>query len=116
VLVVDDEPMVRAALERSLGRDHEVRASPSAREALALIEGGARFDRILCDVNMPGMDGFAFRDQLAERAPHVAGSIVFMTGGVLDPARRAYLAAHALVCLEKPLDPKLLASVLDAQP
>ncbi|MFT3914031.1 MAG: ATP-binding protein [Anaeromyxobacteraceae bacterium] len=114
VLIVDDEPMVRSALERSLGRDHEVRAAPGAREALALLDGGAQFDRILCDVNMPGMDGFAFRDAVAEHAPEMADLIVFMTGAVLDPARRAYLSAHALVCLEKPLDPKQLASVLDA--
>jgi len=116
LLVVDDEPGVRAALERSLGREHEVVSAESGRAALARLAAGERFDRILCDLSMPEMGGIAFHRLVAGLDPATAASIVFMTGGVLSDASRGYLAAQAAVCLEKPLDPEALGNVLDACP
>jgi two-component system response regulator MprA len=57
VLVVDDEPSVRSALERALTLDHyEVRAAEDGRAALDhLVEH--RVDAIVLDVAMPGVDG-----------------------------------------------------------
>src|SRR5918999_1066291 len=57
VLVVDDEPSVRGALERALGLDHyEVRVAEDGNAALDhLVEH--RVDAIVLDVAMPGVDG-----------------------------------------------------------
>jgi len=57
VLVVDDEPAVRQALERALAADHhEVRTAADGRAALDhLVEHAV--DAVVLDVAMPGVDG-----------------------------------------------------------
>ena len=69
ILVVDDEPIVCFSLERLLSSEGEVVAATSAKEALARIEAGERFDVILCDLMMPEMDGQAMHAALAKIAP-----------------------------------------------
>jgi two-component system OmpR family response regulator len=57
VLVVDDEPAVRHALERALAADdHDVRTAADGRDALDhLVEHVV--DAVVLDVAMPGVDG-----------------------------------------------------------
>jgi sigma-B regulation protein RsbU (phosphoserine phosphatase) len=57
VLVVDDEEMNRDGLARRLQRhDYDVVVAGSGREAIELL-GGRRFDLVLLDIMMPGMNG-----------------------------------------------------------
>ncbi|MBJ7471300.1 MAG: response regulator transcription factor [Solirubrobacteraceae bacterium] len=57
VLVVDDEPNVRAAVERALRLEgHEVQVAADGQAALDLL-AETRFDLILLDVAMPRVDG-----------------------------------------------------------
>lgn len=59
--MVDDEPSVGNAVKLLLKFDgHEVEATRSGKEALALFKPG-RFDLVFTDFTMPGMNG----DQLA---------------------------------------------------
>jgi two-component system, OmpR family, response regulator MprA len=57
VLVVDDEPAVREALERVLRRDgYDVDLAPDGREAIRR-QAAAPADAVLLDVLMPAIDG-----------------------------------------------------------
>ena len=57
VLVVDDEPAVRAALERALRIErYDVRLAGDGTEALALLAERSP-DAIVLDVAMPDVDG-----------------------------------------------------------
>src|SRR6478672_1964914 len=57
LLIVDDEELNREGLARRLRRhDYEVVAAKSGREAIELL-GGRRFDLVLLDIMMPGMNG-----------------------------------------------------------
>src|ERR687894_2928844 len=57
VLVVDDEPAVRGALERALRLEaYEVELAADGREALDRIAAGP-LDAVVLDVAMPGVDG-----------------------------------------------------------
>jgi two-component system response regulator MprA len=57
VLVVDDEPALRAALERALRLEgHDVALAVDGLDALEALEA-ARPDAIVLDVSMPGIDG-----------------------------------------------------------
>src|SRR5215213_3159572 len=57
ILIVDDEELNRDGLARRLQRhDYEVAAAKNGREAIELL-GGRRFDLVLLDVMMPGMNG-----------------------------------------------------------
>jgi two-component system response regulator MprA len=57
VLVVDDEPALRSALERALRLDgHEVALARDGQDALDEVAAG-RPDAVVLDVAMPGLDG-----------------------------------------------------------
>src|SRR5580704_11968655 len=58
-LLIDDAPFFRNMLAPILkAAGYRVTAVPSAREGLAEVQSGQRFDVIITDVDMPGMDGF----------------------------------------------------------
>jgi DNA-binding response OmpR family regulator len=57
VLIVDDEPAVRAALDRALRLDgYEITLAADGREALDRL-ADTRHDAVVLDVAMPGIDG-----------------------------------------------------------
>ena len=58
VLVVDDEPSARVTAEVLLGTEgYQLRFASSGAEALRRLESEP-IDLVVCDVTMPGMDGF----------------------------------------------------------
>lgn len=101
VLVVDDDAMVRTALARvihHLGAACDLVADGS--EAIAAAATG-RYDLILMDVNMPGLDGPAAARAILAATPGV--QIIGMTGGV-DAARRDECARSGMsLLLDKPV-------------
>jgi PAS domain S-box-containing protein len=110
VLVVDDEPRVREALGRALGRDYLVTLADSGREALDMLSDPARgpYDVILCDLMMADVSGMDLYAETLRVQPAAGGRFVFMTGGAFSPKARAFLESVDRPCLEKPLDlPKL---------
>ena len=67
ILAIDDEPTILSLLATILKKDgHEVTAVESADRALEL--NLSRFDLMLCDVMMPGTDGFAFVSVVRDRS------------------------------------------------
>src|SRR5215212_3841509 len=66
VLIVDDEPAVRAALDRALRLDgYEIELAADGREALDRL-ADARQDAVVLDVAMPGIDGLEVCRRLRE--------------------------------------------------
>jgi PAS domain S-box-containing protein len=104
VLVIDDEATVARAIARCLGREHEVRASRHAAEALGWLRAGEDFDLILCDLMMPEMTGMELYAALETDAPAVLDRIVFLTGGAFTPAARDFLDGIPNVRVEKPFE------------
>ncbi|HEX4890779.1 MAG TPA: chemotaxis protein CheW, partial [Alphaproteobacteria bacterium] len=78
VLLIDDSPFFRNMLAPVLGTaGYKVTAVENADQALALREGGALFDVIVSDIQMPGMSGFELAslikaDQRWQKTPIVA--------------------------------------------
>jgi CheY-like chemotaxis protein len=118
ILVVDDEPYVTRALQRSLSPEHEVVTVNGARAALKLLDQGSRYDLILCDVMMPGMTGMDLYMELCRTAPDQAQRIVFMTGGAFTPRALSFLQEVPNPKLSKPLDLRQLRALVgrSAQP
>jgi PAS domain S-box-containing protein len=111
VLVVDDEPAIGSALRRVL-RDHEVTVVTMAKQALALLDTGKRFDVVLSDLMMPEMSGMDFFDEVARRFPDVAGRVVFVSGGAFTPAAKAFLDRVANERIGKPFDPQNIRAIV----
>lgn len=112
LLVIDDDAMILKSVARVLKADHEVTCLSSAAVALRQLEGGARFDLVLCDLMMPDMTGMEFHDALQRVAPELMGSVVYMTGGAFVPAVREFLDRVPNQRVEKPFDPQGLRVLL----
>jgi CheY-like chemotaxis protein len=112
VLVIDDDALVGAALARAIGGQADVQVLTDAREAVARLATGERWDVILCDLLMPGMSGMDVYAEALRGAPDAIPSIVFMTGGASTPRARAFLDGVANPCLEKPIDLASLRRVI----
>jgi signal transduction histidine kinase/CheY-like chemotaxis protein len=113
LLVVDDEPLVATAVKRALARHHDVEIAGSAADALERIRRGERFDRILCDLMMPGMGGAEFHAELSRLDGQLADRVTFMTGGAFTESAREFLERSRQPWLEKPLDLQQLRRIVD---
>jgi two-component system NtrC family sensor kinase len=102
VLVVEDEPTVARLIADVLqdeGLDVEVLLD--GREGLKRI-AERRFDLVICDMRMPGLDGQQFYRQLAKSGSTLQHSFLFVTGDVIAPATQAFLEQNRLPHLAKP--------------
>jgi signal transduction histidine kinase len=102
ILAVDDEPTLCVVIGKILGADHDVTTVTSAKEALRLLDDGARFDLILCDLMMPEMTGMDLYARLQQSAPDQVEKMVFMTGGAFTENTQAFLAQLTNEAIEKP--------------
>src|SRR3954447_24190019 len=82
ILVIDDEPVIQRLIARTLANCEVVGVS-DARVALERIVAGERFRLVLCDLNMPGMNGMQFHRELSWREPEMARRVLFVSGGGL---------------------------------
>ncbi|HBG07184.1 MAG TPA: diguanylate cyclase response regulator [Geobacter sp.] len=85
VLVIDDSPAIREQVVRTLS---EVGLFDRYKEAKDGLEGfkiliDSKADLVICDVDMPRMDGFKFL-QLVESRPELQGVPIIMLTGMMD--------------------------------
>ena len=111
--MVDDEAAIRTALQRLLGREHEVVTAASGEEARALLEQDRAFDLILCDLMMPEMSGMELHAWLATHRPG-ARPRRWCSSPAAPSRRRAseYLAGVGNLRIEKPFDAADLAKLV----
>ncbi|MGH7860032.1 MAG: PAS domain-containing hybrid sensor histidine kinase/response regulator, partial [Candidatus Binatia bacterium] len=112
ILVVDDEPLVRAAVASSLRIEYEVVEAASGRQALEILKENPEFEAILCDLMMAETSGMELHDILRGKTPELAKRIVFMTGGAFTRSAEGFLARVTNPCLEKPFTGPELLSVI----
>ncbi|MFI6031229.1 response regulator transcription factor [Amycolatopsis magusensis] len=86
VLVVDDEPGVRKALQRGLRAEGmEVLAAADGPSALKLAETGA-FDVVLLDIMLPGLSGYRVLQALRAQGVQTPVLLVSAKDGEVDQA------------------------------
>ncbi|HEX9418739.1 MAG TPA: response regulator, partial [Methylomirabilota bacterium] len=111
VLLVDDEPKVLATLTELLQSvGHTVTSSQSGAAGLAAYAPG-RFEVVLTNLGMAGMNGWEFAERLRGVDPKVA--ILFITGWGLreeDQGRLDKLKVRR--CLFKPVRPSDLDAAI----
>ena len=114
VLLVDDDPLVRTALCRALGREHVVEPVASGREALVRLREDPRWDVIVCDLLMPDLTGPQLHAALRRERPDLADRMVFVTGGAFTDETSAFLAAINNPVFHKPFRIRVLRDVIAA--
>jgi PAS domain S-box-containing protein len=114
VLVVDDEPdalnLIRVILESRGARVTAVANAAAAWDALA----GSWPDLMLCDIGMPGEDGYSLirRVRDAEAARGVSTPAVALTAYVGESDRALAIEAGFDLHVAKPIDPAALVSII----
>ena len=112
VLVVDDDPRVRALLHAALtGAGYAVLSAANGVQALSLLAGDAAgpLHAVLLDLDMPAMGGVDFATAYRQRpGPHAP--LVVLSGAVDAPERARAAGADAV--LAKPFSVRELLSLL----
>jgi CheY-like chemotaxis protein len=109
ILVVDDEPGVRALLDKVLTQNsYTVETITDGRILMDKLASGAKYDVILLDIRMPGMSGIELYNHILKNAPVLKGKIIIVTGDVMGQDIKDFLTKNNLPYLVKPFDIKLL--------
>jgi DNA-binding response OmpR family regulator len=112
VLVVDDDPGIRQLLRLYLERDgHRVTEASDGRAALQLAET-ARFDLVLLDIMLPGIDGLEVCRRMRETTDT---PIVLLTARSGDTDKVIGLDLGADDYVVKPFSPRELMARVRAQ-
>jgi CheY-like chemotaxis protein len=102
ILVIDDEPSLVRALARLLRRDgYIVGTAGNGVCALAQLQA-LDYDVILCDLQMPELDGPRFYAILACRYPALSLRVIFLTGESSSAPSMAFLRQCGRPWLRKP--------------
>ena len=102
ILLVDDEPSLRAVVGRLLKQaGYDVLEAGDADHAVEVFGRSRRIDILLTDVTMPGRNGRQLADELTSSNPSLR--VIFMSGHYQDPVLEARVASDTVAFIEKPL-------------
>lgn len=102
ILLIDDNIFIQEIIADFLRNNgYPVDAAANGMQALNMLQG-KKYDLIVCDIKMPGMDGFEFKTQVPvdKQAP-----IIFISAGSKDHdfiKKLDELKAIGHIVLEKP--------------
>jgi len=110
ILVVDDSVNVRRYLASMLERnDYQVEQAKDGREAVDKLVNGLEVAAVICDVEMPRLDGYGVLTEVRSHAKFAKLPIAMLTSRNNDKHRKLAMKLGASEYLSKPLDePKLL--------
>jgi DNA-binding NtrC family response regulator len=110
ILVVDDEEIVRESLSGWLEKDgYDVACAPDGRFAVDRMKG-ERWNVVLVDLKMPGMDGLQVLEEARRLQPEAA--VILMTAYATVDTAVAAMKLGAFDYLVKPFDPEELSILM----
>ena len=112
VLVVDDEPPIRALVAKIVERaGYHVEVARDGSEAIEKLESG-QFAVVVLDLMMPNVDGYALIDYLKARSGERPAIIVVSAGDSAMLRRLDGAVVHSV--LRKPFDIDVLGDLIAA--
>ena len=114
VLIIDDEPSIRAALRRFFTRRgwHVDEAEDGSEGLMTLLASRFDYTAVISDLKMPGCSGVELHDHVAAIAPELLDRIVFSTGDVASRDAAAFVQRTRCKVLQKPFELRTLEATL----
>lgn len=113
ILVVDDDEMVRIALEELLlSKGYRPKVVPGGQEALDELDKGD-FDLVVLDIIMPGMDGYEVCREIRKEQRWSKLPVIMLTALSGEKEREKGRQAGADMFLPKPISPQKLLSLIE---
>jgi PAS domain S-box-containing protein len=113
ILVVDDETSLRNLLFETLTEGgFLVEVASTGEQAIEIIET-RKFDAVISDIKMPGIDGKQLYQYIQKHHPEITEKIIFITGDILNKETQLFIHAANNKFIEKPFDIDVLLSMLN---
>lgn len=112
ILIVDDEQSILLSLSHALRTDGvEVVACDEIEEAEEAL-GNSRFDLVIADIRMSGVNGIEGLELLSYIKQHYATEVIIMTGYGSEEIETEAYRRGALHYFMKPIDIKALMNIV----
>jgi signal transduction histidine kinase/CheY-like chemotaxis protein len=113
VLVVDDETAIADAICEFLDLQHiTTDKANDGHEALVLL-GRNRYDAIISDIRMPGMDGPQLYEKAVAINPAYRARFLFMSGDLVRESTQSFVSSLNCPCMAKPFALQVLYQHLE---
>ncbi len=114
ILIVDDDPTIRAMFSRALKDLGEIQQAANGAEALRHL-GARKYDIVLLDLHMPIVDGFVLLHTLANKPGlNRETPIYVITADTSEQARIRALKRRAVYMLTKPVPIATLTALVES--
>ncbi|MCX9154741.1 response regulator [Niveibacterium sp. 24ML] len=105
VMVVDDSASVRQVVSITLkSAGYDVVEACDGKDALGKLNG-QKLNLIICDVNMPNLDGISFVKELKKTTQHRFTPVIMLTTESEEAKKKEGQAAGARAWIVKPFQP-----------
>lgn len=111
VLVIDDEQSIRLLLENYLGKHYEVISKTNGEEGLIWLEKNIP-SLIVCDIQMPKMDGYEFIEKVRASGFQKHTPIIMLSGEESSESRVKCYRLGAQDFLVKPFNVQELEELI----
>jgi len=111
-IICDDSGFARKQIQKSLPVDWDLQIT-FAVDGLECIEHlkNGHGELLFLDLNMPKMDGYQVLEAMREQ--HLTAIVIVVSGDIQPEAQKRVMMHGALEFIKKPVDKKILKSVLD---
>jgi len=108
IMVVDDSASIRQVMNLTLKKaGYDVIEACDGLDAIGKLDGSSqRVNLIVCDVNMPNMDGISFLKSLKEKQNHRFTPVIMLTTESQESKKQEGKAAGAKAWVVKPFKPE----------
>ncbi|BBK30007.1 hypothetical protein STHU_06410 [Allostella humosa] len=112
ILVIDDDQALARYIQSLLRREgHAADLAGDGVDALRRIDR-RRYDLLISDIHMAGMDGATLFQRLERDDPESAARILFMTGDIANPELEQFFLLAGRPVIAKPFDDERFLSVV----
>ncbi len=113
IMVIDDSASFRTVVKLALQKaGYAVLEAADGRDALTKLEG-TKVNLIVCDVNMPNMDGLTFLKHVKAGATNKFTPVIMLTTESQEAKKAEGRAAGAKAWITKPFQPSQLVDAVN---